>query len=108
MVFLILYCDKILEIYPFYDIAVYFKTQALIASNKNLQFIEWSKFYLRNGHNKGDYKIFDSTWTPNKFPREYIKLDDKELDYIVKSKNLFMRKILPNTELNESILPYII
>lgn len=55
----ILYCDKILEIYPFYDIAVYFKTQALIASNKNQQFIEWSKFYLKNGHNKGDYRIFD-------------------------------------------------
>ena len=65
----ILYCDKILEVYPFFDEAVYFKTQALIASNKNQQFIEWSKFYLRNGHNKGDYRIFDqylSNYAKNK------------------------------------------
>jgi len=72
----ILYCDKILEIYPFYDIAVYFKTQALIASNKNLQFIEWSKFYLRNGHNKGDYKIFDQYLSNYRSNKKITNIND--------------------------------
>ncbi len=63
---------------------------------------------IKIGEFSNDYKKFNSIVKPYKYPYEYIKIDDKELDYIVKSKILFMRKILPETELNESILPYTI
>jgi hypothetical protein len=71
-------------------------------ANWNIEFFNFIKF----GDFSGNYKKFNSQLKPNKYPYEYIKMDDAELDYIVKSKILFMRKILPNTELNESILPY--
>jgi hypothetical protein len=44
----------------------------------------------------------------NKYPYNYIKLDDNELKYLVNdTKCLFMRKITKECILNEKILPYV-
>ena len=62
---------------------------------------------LNDFHNK--YKKFNSDMlTPYiGSPSTYIKIDDKELMYLINdTKCLFLRKVIPDTILNESLLPY--
>jgi len=59
-----------------------------------------------------DYKKFNSSIEKkniffNKYPYNYIKVDDAELKYLVNdTKCLFMRKITKDCVLNENLLPY--
>lgn len=54
------YCNKILDIYPFFDNAVILKAQSLLKMKKEKEFIEWSKPYLERVDEINSYRIFDS------------------------------------------------
>lgn len=66
--------------------------------NKTSDLFDFSDF-------NNNYKKFNSEY--RSMPYEYIKLDDNELKYIINdTKCLFMRKILADTTINDSLLPY--
>ncbi len=74
-------------------------------------FVNWGDKFLylfKLDDFNNSYKSFNSIKTKkNGSPYTYVDIDDKELNYLVNStKCLFMRKVLSNTKLNESLLPY--
>ncbi len=56
---------------------------------------------------QNNYKTFNSKKQFLKFPYNYTELDNKELYYLINQTDcLFLRKILPDTIINEDLLPY--
>jgi hypothetical protein len=66
-------------------------------------------YIIKSNDFNNKYKKYksDISFPNNGSPATYIKFDDNELKYLINdTKCLFLRKVTPNTILNEELLPY--
>jgi hypothetical protein len=95
------YCNNILDIYPYYNQAVYLKAQSLLNTNNEIQFLKFSQSYLANINKAGSFWIFEE-FLGSYINKNKIQIENNKVDIITNNQGTWFQMTINGYQINQN------